>query len=225
VHRNAEDGADADDATDGEDRFEFEDAIDAEGETDGVPGHGHGGGRTGVDPAVDADGSGEDPAVDADGSGEDPAVDADGSGEDPPVAADGAGEDRETTGAPGAARPRGATGVRRRSVGDVVVHGVGVDPETRCVHYGTERDVIAIEFYCCREFYPCHACHHESAGHEPRVWPRSRFDAAAVLCGACGNTVSIRSYLEADDACPACGHDLNPGCVAHADRYFDVTGA
>jgi len=36
------------------------------------------------------------------------------------------------------------------------VRGVDVGPETRCRHYDSELDVIAIRFPCCETFYPCY---------------------------------------------------------------------
>lgn len=110
----------------------------------------------------------------------------------------------------------------RRRVGGHLVRGVAVDAETRCGHYDTDRDVIAIRFACCGEFHPCHACHDARADHDAATWPRSRFDEQAVLCGACGRTLSVAAYLDCEHACPSCGHAFNPGCAAHADRYFDV---
>lgn len=110
----------------------------------------------------------------------------------------------------------------RRRVGGNVVRGVAVDAATRCEHYDTDRDVIAVRFACCGEFHPCHACHEARADHDAATWPRSRFDERAVLCGACGHTLSVADYLDCEHACPDCGHEFNPGCAAHADRYFDV---
>ena len=109
-----------------------------------------------------------------------------------------------------------------RRVGEVTVHGVGLDAETRCAHYHTERDVVAIRFRCCGEFYACIRCHDALADHDPEVWPREAFDEEAVLCGVCGRTLSIEAYLAADDACPNCGAAFNPGCATHHHHYFDV---
>ncbi|MFT4889742.1 MAG: putative CHY-type Zn-finger protein [Halobacteriales archaeon] len=109
-----------------------------------------------------------------------------------------------------------------RPVGDVDVSGVDLDGEARCGHYDTERDVVAIRFRCCDEFFACIRCHEALADHDPSVWPREAFDEDAILCGACGTTLSIETYLAADDACPACGAPFNPGCAAHHHHYFDV---
>lgn len=58
----------------------------------------------------------------------------------------------------------------------VQVKGSIIDGETRCTHYNSELDVIAIKFYCCKEYYPCHLCHSEHADHSPEVWPAEKFD-------------------------------------------------
>jgi uncharacterized CHY-type Zn-finger protein len=118
----------------------------------------------------------------------------------------------------------------------VPLHGVAVDPETRCAHWNSDLDVVALRFGCCETFSPCHACHVETADHDPEPWPRARFDDPAVLCGVCGTTLSARAYLDGDsegrspsgsraspddDSCPACGAGFNPGCRRHRDRYFE----
>ncbi|MDO5053095.1 MAG: CHY zinc finger protein, partial [Pseudoclavibacter sp.] len=94
-----------------------------------------------------------------------------------------------------------------------------VDEQTRCVHYRTELDIVAIRFACCREYYPCHACHAETAGHPPERWPASAFEELAILCGACGSELTIRAYLDAA-ACPHCAAPFNPRCALHRERYF-----
>ena len=42
------------------------------------------------------------------------------------------------------------------------VAGNVIDSETRCAHYHTELDIIAIKFYCCDTYFPCYQCHEES---------------------------------------------------------------
>jgi uncharacterized CHY-type Zn-finger protein len=110
------------------------------------------------------------------------------------------------------------------TVGGETVRGVDVDDETRCAHYDGPSDVVAIRFACCGEYSPCFRCHEAVADHDTEQWSREAFDEAAVLCGACGATLSVREYLDADDACPHCGAAFNPRCATHYDRYFDVVG-
>lgn len=109
----------------------------------------------------------------------------------------------------------------RRTIGEYEVRGVAVGPETRCSHYDSDRDVIALRLGCCGDFYACHACHEAVADHESQPWPRERFGEAAVLCGVCGTALSARAYLDAGHECPACGAAFNPGCRHHYDRYFE----
>ena len=102
-----------------------------------------------------------------------------------------------------------------------VVHGPVVDGQTRCVHYASELDVVAIRFACCDRYYPCVLCHAESEEHEARVWPADRFGERAILCGVCRAELPIAQYLEVE-RCPACGAGFNPGCALHRHLYFET---
>ncbi|PWH07561.1 hypothetical protein DEO23_02725 [Brachybacterium endophyticum] len=99
------------------------------------------------------------------------------------------------------------------------VHGPTVDDHTRCIHYRTPLDIIAIRFACCGEYYPCHLCHEETADHPSRPWPEGSENVHAVLCGACRRELTIAEYT-AVDACPRCAAPFNPGCAAHHPIYF-----
>ena len=109
----------------------------------------------------------------------------------------------------------------RHSVGGYEVRGVQVGSETRCAHYASEHDVIALRFGCCETFFPCHKCHEAVANHQSTPWPRERFDEPAVLCGVCETVLTAREYLDADHECPSCGVAFNPGCASHHDHYFE----
>ena len=100
------------------------------------------------------------------------------------------------------------------------VLGPVVDEMTRCVHYRTEVDIVAIRFACCGEYYPCHLCHSETAGHPARVWTLAEHDRRGVLCGACGTELRIRDYL-AVTACPHCRAPFNERCALHAHLSFE----
>jgi len=114
---------------------------------------------------------------------------------------------------------------RENTIGGVIVAGVDIDDETRCAHYRSERDIIAIKFKCCGKWFPCHRCHGELAGHPAEVWPKEEFNTPAVLCGACGSQLTVSEYLACDSVCPKCSRDFNPGCALHHDLYFNVGGA
>ena len=100
------------------------------------------------------------------------------------------------------------------------VLGPTVDDETRCIHYRTPVDIIAIKFFCCGDYYPCHLCHEETADHPARQWPRDRRGEKAVLCGVCRTELSIGAYLSTD-SCPACHSLFNERCRLHTPLYFD----
>lgn len=102
-----------------------------------------------------------------------------------------------------------------------IVRGVDLDAQTRCAHWRSPLDIIAIKMKCCGEYHACKDCHDALADHVAQVWPKSEFDENAVLCGACGTELSIRAYLECGNVCPACGAGFNPGCKLHHHFYFE----
>lgn len=102
-----------------------------------------------------------------------------------------------------------------------VVLGRTVDGQTRCVHYHSDADIVAIRFKCCGKWYPCYKCHDECERHAIARWETREFDRQAVLCGVCGRTLAIREYLGAA-ACPHCASAFNAGCRKHYGIYFAV---
>lgn len=102
------------------------------------------------------------------------------------------------------------------------VCGIDLDAQTRCAHYHSVRDIIAIRMKCCGVFYACKECHEALADHAIRVWPRDEFDRQVILCGSCRTKLSIRQYLEGADMCPVCEAPFNPGCRNHYHFYFEM---
>ncbi|MFD4422029.1 CHY zinc finger protein [Agromyces sp. NPDC058484] len=115
------------------------------------------------------------------------------------------------------------TSARSREAGRPHVHGLVVDEMTRCVHYRTEVDIVAIRFACCGEYYPCHRCHADTADHPAEQWPVAERDREAVLCGACDAELTIAAYL-ATTECPECGAAFNERCRLHTHFYFEDEG-
>lgn len=108
---------------------------------------------------------------------------------------------------------------------DHEVRGVDIDDETRCAHYGTERDIVALKFACCETYFSCYRCHEELTDHDAEKWPLERRSEPAVLCGACETELAVQEYLGID-ACPACEADFNPACADHYHLYFEgIDGA
>ncbi|MDI1241758.1 MAG: CHY zinc finger protein [bacterium] len=102
------------------------------------------------------------------------------------------------------------------------VYGVEVYEETRCRHWNSPLDIIAIKFKCCDRWYPCFDCHSALTDHQATVWPRHEFYYPAILCGACGHQLSIKEYQNAHNSCPSCSAAFNPGCGNHYHLYFEV---
>ncbi|HLA94569.1 MAG TPA: CHY zinc finger protein [Pyrinomonadaceae bacterium] len=109
-----------------------------------------------------------------------------------------------------------------REIHGETVFGVDVDAETRCAHWHSELDIIAIKFKCCGKYYPCFECHTAEADHKAEVWPVDEFEAEAILCGGCGKRLRIAEYMSSGSKCPACLRQFNPGCENHYDLYFTV---
>src|SRR4029077_16763018 len=88
--------------------------------------------------------------------------------------------------------------------GDRHVRGVDLDSQTRCAHYRSLLDVIAIRMKCCDRYFACKDCHDALADHPIEVWPRTQWDKAAVLCGVCGRELTIAESMVSKYECPAC---------------------
>jgi uncharacterized CHY-type Zn-finger protein len=101
------------------------------------------------------------------------------------------------------------------------VMGVGVDAQTRCDHYHSDIDIIAIKFKCCQTYYPCYECHEKITEHKTERWRSDEHGEKAILCGGYGNELSIDEYLKSDSICPYCQASFNPGCHLHYHLYFE----
>ncbi|HZG72379.1 MAG TPA: CHY zinc finger protein [Chondromyces sp.] len=101
------------------------------------------------------------------------------------------------------------------------VKGAVVDSETRCKHYSTVRDIIAIKFKCCNTYYPCYQCHEEEADHPAQVWGKDERHVKAILCGVCKAEIAIEDYMNCQSVCPECESSFNPGCQRHYHLYFE----
>ncbi|WP_163526142.1 CHY zinc finger protein [Halobacillus ihumii] len=102
------------------------------------------------------------------------------------------------------------------------VKGVNVDQHTKCAHYHTDVDIIAIKFYCCNDYYACYFCHQEVSNHNVSKWPKSRWSERAILCGSCKHELTISEYM-ASTNCPHCESRFNEKCSNHFHLYFEMT--
>ncbi|MCX7986229.1 MAG: CHY zinc finger protein [Bacteroidales bacterium] len=105
-------------------------------------------------------------------------------------------------------------------INGIQVHGLKLDRNTRCKHYNSEVDVIAIRMKCCNKYYACNSCHNELELHEINPWTQSEFNEKAILCGKCGKELTISEYLSSNSRCPNCDANFNPNCSKHYPIYF-----
>jgi uncharacterized CHY-type Zn-finger protein len=103
----------------------------------------------------------------------------------------------------------------------LLLKGSLVDEQTRCTHYHSPVDIIAIRMKCCGEYYACIHCHEELADHPAMQWRKEEREINAVLCGNCKNEMSINEYLHCDSQCPNCKSAFNPKCSNHNHFYFE----
>jgi uncharacterized CHY-type Zn-finger protein len=102
------------------------------------------------------------------------------------------------------------------------VRGLNLDPQSRCLHYHSPLDIIAIKLKCCGHYYACKDCHETLAGHAIEPWPQSEWHQEAVLCGNCRAQLTIHAYLQSNSRCPNCNSPFNPACRNHYHFYFAV---
>jgi uncharacterized CHY-type Zn-finger protein len=105
--------------------------------------------------------------------------------------------------------------------GKIIVKGKLVDDNTRCVHYHSPLDIIAIKFKCCDQYYPCYYCHLDGADHLPAIWKKPEFNSRAILCGICYTEMTIAAYKACNYQCPFCNAPFNPKCAGHDHLYFE----
>lgn len=103
----------------------------------------------------------------------------------------------------------------------VTIHGATIDDESRCEHYHTTLDVIAIKFKCCNKYYPCFKCHNEAEHHRIVRWKSKEFTQKAILCGVCKHEMTIDDYMMTE-ACPNCNAHFNNRCKFHYHHYFEI---
>ena len=103
-----------------------------------------------------------------------------------------------------------------------VVKGLHTDAHTRCEHYHSSLDIIAVKFKCCQTYYACIHCHEQVAGHPAEVWRKNEYAVNAILCGNCNAEMTISEYLNCNYVCPHCKSPFNPKCSNHNHFYFEA---
>lgn len=99
--------------------------------------------------------------------------------------------------------------------------GLIIDNYTRCEHYHSEIDIIAIKFKCCNTYYPCYQCHDHELTHDIDKWNTNELEyEKVVLCGNCKTELTFNEYIV--NMCKYCHAQFNPNCKLHYNLYFNL---
>ena len=99
------------------------------------------------------------------------------------------------------------------------VFGLEIDEETRCLHYHSDLDIVALKCWVCQDYFSCYQCHDALRDHPFVAYPSKQKSDKVVLCGACRAELTIQDYQE-KMACSFCQRQFNPACQKHHSIYF-----
>ena len=99
------------------------------------------------------------------------------------------------------------------------IHGLLVDKESRCQHYHSPLDIVALKCYDCQKYYACYQCHDHIEDHRFRAYPCHIRQDKVVICGVCLHEMTIENYQKSV-SCSHCHSRFNPACSKHYDIYF-----
>ncbi|MFD0845206.1 CHY zinc finger protein [Streptococcus saliviloxodontae] len=100
-----------------------------------------------------------------------------------------------------------------------MIYGLDLDRESRCRHYHSQLDIVALKCFLCQRYYACYKCHNACQNHSFAPYPLSRREDLVVICGVCHKEMTIADYKEVS-ACVACQSPFNPRCHLHEAIYF-----
>ncbi|MGX7775790.1 CHY zinc finger protein [Streptococcus pluranimalium] len=94
--------------------------------------------------------------------------------------------------------------------------GIDIDENSRCRHYHTEQDIVALKCADCQPYYACYKCHDVLEDHTFKA--TSSDEPYPVICGACQSYLTFSAYKRG--SCPQCDAVFNPNCQLHDHIYF-----
>lgn len=84
----------------------------------------------------------------------------------------------------------------------VEAQGFLVDKQTRCIHYHSKLDIIALQCYDCKKYYACYWCHDSLENHIFEPYPLSLIQDKPILCGVCLKLLTYKQYKESLSVAP-----------------------
>ena len=91
------------------------------------------------------------------------------------------------------------------------INGLLVDNESRCQHYHSPLDIVALKCYDCQKYYACYQCHDHIEDHRFRAYPCHIRQDKVVICGVCLHEMTIENYQKSI-SCSHCHSRFNPAC-------------
>ena len=85
-----------------------------------------------------------------------------------------------------------------RAPGEPAIEGLELTKHggSRCAHWHSELDVLALQAPCCGKFYACASCHDACEDHALEPWPADTpVSQPALMCGVCRHRYSIETYI------------------------------
>lgn len=101
----------------------------------------------------------------------------------------------------------------------IKIYGGLLDQASRCRHYHTVLDIVALKCFACRNYYACYKCHDSLEAHPYQAYPDNRVADKVVICGVCKEEMTIAEY-RSSKTCPNCQSAFNPACGKHDAIYF-----
>ncbi|MFL4356214.1 CHY zinc finger protein [Streptococcus uberis] len=94
--------------------------------------------------------------------------------------------------------------------------GMALDEQSRCYHYHSENDIVALKCQSCQKYYACYHCHDSLEDH--LFVATNSQESYPVMCGVCQHLLSLKDYQKG--YCIFCQNPFNPKCSLHYDVYF-----
>ena len=102
----------------------------------------------------------------------------------------------------------------------IQINGLLVDDQSRCQHYHSTLDIVALKCSGCLKYYACYQCHDSLEEHSFRAYPCQLKQDKVLICGVCRHEMTIEEYQQAL-VCSHCHSAFNPACSKHYDIYFE----
>ena len=78
------------------------------------------------------------------------------------------------------------------------INGLLVDDQSRCQHYHSPLDIVALKCFECQKYYACYQCHDRLEAHIYRAYPCQLKQDKVLICGVCRHEMTIEEYQDVE---------------------------